>query len=110
MNQPIKHDSNSGSSRRRSTVQTPYSEWKTIFLFYLLPFLVVNGTLLMLVVSKPHITIHIADTKNYKTTTASITVKSLLPIKEFSSAQEDTPLELTEKRRGSIRLILCETA
>lgn len=100
MNQPIKHDSSSGSSRRKSTVQTPYSEWKTIFLFYLLPFLVVNGTLLMLVVSKPHITIHIADTKNYKTTTASITVKSLLPIKEFSSAQEDTPLELTEKKKG----------
>lgn len=100
MNQPANQNPNTGGSRRRPDTQSQYDEWKTIFLFYLLPFLAVNGILLMLVISKPHITIHIADTKNYKTTTASITIKSLLPIKEFSSAQEDTPLELTEQKKG----------
>lgn len=87
-------------SRRSKTAKKERNEWSDVLLFYVLPFLVFNGLLLVLVASKPHITIQVANTKDYRTTTAKITVQSLLPIKEFASAQEGTPLLLTETKKG----------
>lgn len=87
-------------SRRSKAAKKERNEWRDVLLFYVLPFLVFNGLLLVLVASKPHITIQVANTKDYRTTTAKITVQSLLPIKEFASAQEGTPLLLTETKKG----------
>lgn len=95
-------DRRSGSHDGGSRTKRPKkrSEWMDILLFYCLPFVVVNGLLFLLVAAKPSITIRIADTKDYRTTVATVTIKCLLPLKEFSSTQEGTPLELEGGEKG----------
>lgn len=101
MNTSQNPHSRAASSRRESAqAKGGFGEWTEILLFYLLPFLVFNGILFVLVASKPKINIQVANTKDYKTTTASITIESLFPVKEFVSSQEGTPLPLTETKKG----------
>lgn len=101
MNTSQNPHSRTASSRRESAqAKGGFSEWTEILFFYLLPFFVINGILFVLVASKPKINIQVANTKDYKTTTASITVESLFPVKEFVSSQEGTPLPLTETKKG----------
>lgn len=88
------------SKNRAKTTTGSAGEWTEVLLFYLLPFLLFNGILFVLVTAAPKINIQVANTKDYKTTTASITVQSLFPLKEFTSAQEGTPLILTETKKG----------
>ncbi len=76
------------------------SEWMNVLLFYVLPFLIVNSLLFVLVSARPHITIQVADTKDYKTSTVTVTISSLLPITEFTSAQEGAELPLTQEKRN----------
>lgn len=92
--------SHAGRGGRRTQRPKKRSDWMEVLLFYLLPFLVINGILFTLVAARPHITIQVADTRDYRTTTAAITVTSLLPVREFSSSQEGSPLELTEEKKG----------
>lgn len=65
-------------------------------LFYVLPYLVVNGLILLLVCSTPRISVDVKDTDNYVTTDVSFTVKSLLPVKELSISLESEPIEYTK--------------
>ena len=62
-------------------------------LFYVLPYLVVNGIVLLIVCATPHISINVRDTDNYLTTEVDFTVKSLLPIKELTVTLESEPVE-----------------
>ena len=94
------HSRSNPNHRPASTGKSSASEWKEVLFFYVLPFLLFNGILFTLVASKPKVTIKVANTKDYKTTTATITVESLFPIREFSSAQEGTALALTETKKG----------
>lgn len=93
-------EAHAGRGSRQTRRPKKWSGWMDVLLFYLLPFILVNGILFILVASKPHITIQVADTKDYRTTTATVTVTSLLPIQEFTSSQEDSPLEMTEEKKG----------
>lgn len=93
-------EAHAGRSSRQTRRPKKRSGWMEVLLFYLLPFIVVNGILFILVASKPHITIQVADTRDYRTTTVTVTVTSLLPIQEFTSSQEDSPLEMTEEKKG----------
>ncbi|MDO5550272.1 MAG: hypothetical protein Q4F76_03810 [Lachnospiraceae bacterium] len=97
-----KHEPEAHAGRSSHQTRRPKkrSGWMDVLLFYLLPFIVVNGILFILVASKPHITIQVADTRDYRTTTAAVTVTSLLPIREFTSSQEGSPLEMTEGKKG----------
>lgn len=94
------HSRSNPNHRPASTGKSSANEWKEVLFFYVLPFLLFNGILFTLVASKPKVTIKVANTKDYKTTTATITVESLFPIREFSSAQEGTALALTETKKG----------
>ena len=89
---------NPGSRRSRRPRPKPHSEKMDLLLFYILPFIIVNGILFLLVAAKPHITVQVSNPKAYKTAQASITVNALLPIKELASAQEGSPLELTREK------------
>lgn len=91
-----KSSSKSHSARRKQK----RSSQANFLLFYILPFILINGVIFFLVATRPHITIQVADTKDYKTTTASITVSSFLPITEFTSSQEGSPLELTAEKKN----------
>lgn len=89
---------NPGSRRSQRPRPKARSERMDLLLFYILPFIIVNGILFLLVAAKPHITIQVSNPKAYKTAQASITVNALLPIKELASAQEGSPLELTREK------------
>lgn len=67
-----------------------------VLLFYILPYLVINGIVLLLVCSSPRISVEVKDTDNYISTEVSFTVKSLLPIKELNVALESEPVEYTK--------------
>ena len=92
--------SRSRAARSRSKTPKKRPEWVTVLCFYVLPFILVNGILFILVAARPHITIYAEGTSDYKTTTVSVTVRSLLPITEFTSSQEGAALELTQTGRG----------
>lgn len=75
------------------------NEWKEILLYYVLPFLVVNGIIFYLVVSKPKVTLTVADTNDYMSTSMELSINYLLPIKEMTVTLESETLELTKEGR-----------
>ena len=62
-------------------------------LFALLPYLVINGIILLLVCSTPKITIDVKDTNDYVSSTVNFSIRSILPIKEMKVAMESEPVE-----------------
>ena len=58
-----------------------------VLLFYIIPFIVFNGLLFFLLTTKPKVEITIGTTKDYKTTSAEISVKSFLPVKSMISTR-----------------------
>ncbi len=92
--------SRSRAAHKRSKTPKQRPEWVTVLCFYVLPFILVNGILFMLVAVRPHITIYAGGTSDYKTTTVSVEIDSLLPITEFTSTLESVDLELTQTGRG----------
>ena len=65
-------------------------------LFGLLPYVVINGIILLLVCSTPRIAIQVKDTNDYMSTQVDFTVRSLLPLKELNVTMESVPLEYTK--------------
>ena len=62
-------------------------------LFFVLPYIVVNGLILVFVVATPKIEISAANTKNYRSTSISFTVNSILPVKELEVTMNSEPAE-----------------
>ncbi|MFR5601249.1 MAG: hypothetical protein ACLTKI_02295 [Lachnospiraceae bacterium] len=80
------------NSRRNSPSQ---NEWVTILLYYVLPFIVVNSIIFFLVTSRPKCELTVGETNDYMTTTVSLKIKSILPIKNMSVVMDGEELELT---------------
>ncbi len=72
-----------------------------VLLFYILPFIVFNGLLFFLLTTKPKVEITVGTTKDYKTTSVDVTVKSFLPLKSMVSTQESVGLPLEKTGRGT---------
>ena len=84
-------------ARGRRIKSDPLSNrYLRVLLFYILPYLVINGIILLLVCSSPRISVDVKDTDNYISTQVDFTVKSLLPIKELNVVLESEPLEYTK--------------
>lgn len=79
---------------------------KKVLLFYVLPYLVLNGIILVLVASKPKIELKVNETNDYKTTTATFTIKSLLPIKELEVSLESAPVKFEKVSRSQYTAVL----
>jgi len=62
-------------------------------LFFLLPYLVINGILFLLLTSAPKIDVRVADTNDYVSTKVNFTVKSLLPLKKLKVTMEGEEVE-----------------
>ena len=62
-------------------------------LFALLPYLVINGIILLLVCATPRVTVEAKNTDNYVSTEVDFTVKSLLPLKDLQVTLESEPVE-----------------
>ena len=76
------------------------TEWVHILLFYILPFIIVNGLIFFLVTAKPSFQLTIGETHDYLSTEIQLKVKSILPTKELSVALNSEPVELTKGKGG----------
>lgn len=66
------------------------------FLFgFLLPYVVINGIILMLVISSPSLEVSEPDSTNYNTASVQVRVESLLPLKSLTAVMggQEVPLE-----------------
>lgn len=80
----------SGSGYRQKSGR---SDFMTVLLFYVLPFLVVNSLIFVLVTAKPRAQVTINDSSDYITTDMELKIQSLLPIKSMELALDGTPVE-----------------
>ena len=72
---------------------------KRALLFYVLPYIVLNGLIFFLVTATPNVDMRVLDTSDYRHTQVEFEIKSLLPISELSVNMESEPLEYEEASR-----------
>lgn len=91
-------------NRTRARRQSESSDFKTVILFYILPFIVINAVIFYLVTAKPHLEITVGDTEDYLTTTATVHIQSVLPTKNLVIAKdgEDIAYEQTDSRTYTV--------
>lgn len=82
------------------------SEIKTILLFYLLPFIVVNAFIFFLVMTTPKSEITVGESSDYISTTVGITVKSFLPISTPVVTLVGEPIEVKKLSRNTYEAVL----
>lgn len=85
------------STKPRQRTLSSGSDFKSLLLFYILPFIVINGFIFFLATTKPKFDVVIGETHDYNNTTMVFTIKSHLPTKNLSITLNATPLELEKK-------------
>ncbi len=68
----------------------------SFFVGFLLPYLLINGIILFLVVAAPSIETADPDTRDYRTASIRFSVNSLLPLKSLTANIEGQEVELTK--------------
>lgn len=95
------------SSRPYKYRRFPDSDLIELLLFYILPFIIVNGIIFFLVTTKPKYEVVIEGTNDYRTTDVTFTIKSVMPLKEVTIKMDSEPLDLVKvgkkKYRATIR-------
>ena len=97
--------SSTGSSyttrSHRNKKKNPYTRtsWKDNpvlrnLIFFVLPFLVINGLIFFFAVYTPKVELDIGDTTDYKSVDVTVRVHSLLPLKNSSITLDSAPLEM----------------
>jgi len=82
------------------------SGFLTVLLFYVLPFIVVNGLIFFLVTARPKGEVTINESSDYISTTMELKIKSLLPLKTMELALDGTPIEVTKTGSKTYTAIL----
>ena len=72
---------------------------KRALLFYILPYLVINGLIFFVVTATPDINLNVAETDDYQNTQVEFEVKSILPISEMTVQMESVDVPYTETSR-----------
>lgn len=68
----------------------------SVLLFYVLPFIVINGLIFFLVTSRPKGEITIGESSDYISTTMEFKIKSLLPVNSMEVSLNGSPVEITK--------------
>ncbi len=89
------------NSRSKKNARLASPGLKTILLFYVLPYLLINGLIFYLVTVKPKYTVTVGETTDYTTTSMTLTIQSILPTKNLSVSLNGEPLELEETGKKS---------
>lgn len=84
---------NLNSGYRRNTQSDGFQK---ILLFYVLPFIVLNGLIFILATARPKATITVNNSSDYISTTMELKVKSLLPVKSINVKLAGDPVALTK--------------
>ena len=74
-----------------------------VLLFYILPFLAVNGIIFFLVTTKPEYELVIGSTNDYRTTEITFSIKSFMPLKEVTIKMDSEPLDLVKTGKKTYR-------
>lgn len=77
--------------------KNPTDDWLHTLLFYVLPFLVINGLIFFFVTTTPKCTLTVGENHNYVSAEIEITLKSVLPTKNLTVTLDSEPVELTAK-------------
>ena len=92
------------SARRKSSA--PSSEFLHVLLFYILPFIVINSIIFFVVTSKPKYELVVAETDDYRTTTATFTITSHMPLRNVTITYNSEPLDLVKVGNKSYQATL----
>lgn len=92
-NQPRANRRQSGSQYRQDAGKRGFL---SILLFYVLPFILVNGLIFFVVTEKPKGDITIGESSDYINTTMELKISSLLPLKSMEVTLDGTPIEMTK--------------
>ncbi len=95
-NVAMRYDAYGRPLRGQSTGMPGYLKF---LLGFLLPYVVINGLVLMFVIASPKITSDDPDTSDYKTANISVEIDSLLPLKEITASIEGVPVDLVKDGR-----------
>lgn len=100
----------SGQAGKRSHQRgkAPRSELKTLLLFYILPFIVVNGIIFYLATAKPKYHIEIGETNDYISTTVTLTIDSHLPTKNLTMSLNGEALTLEKQDRKTYTAVITQ--
>lgn len=94
MSQYTKHSrQNRGKGSSGYRYDSGRSEFMTVLLFYVLPFIVVNSIIFVLATASPKGTMTISDTSDFMTTTMELKIKSLLPVKSMEVTLDGNKIE-----------------
>ncbi|MDR0924451.1 MAG: hypothetical protein LBT06_17585 [Hungatella sp.] len=88
--------SNRRKARSGNRNDAGQSGFLSVLLFYVLPFIIVNGLIFFLVTSKPKGEITIGESSDYISTTMELKINSLLPLKGMEVTLDGAPVELTK--------------
>lgn len=86
--------SNRRNTRSGSRHDAGRNGFLTVLLFYVLPFIVVNGLIFFLVTAKPKGEVAISESSDYISTIMELKIKSLLPVKSMEVAIDGAPVEI----------------
>ena len=89
------------NSRSKKSARLASPGLKTILLFYVLPYLLINGLIFYLVTVTPKYTVSVGETTDYTPTSMSLTIKSILPTRNLSVSLNGEPLELESTGKKS---------
>lgn len=78
----------------------------SVLLFYVLPFIVINGLIFFVVTEKPKADVTIGESSDYISTTMELKIKSLLPVHTIAVSLDGTPVEITKTGSRSYRAVL----
>lgn len=103
----MEHVSRTSYTKNNYRRRNSGSEWGHIFLFYVLPFLIVNALIFFFATTRPKVLIVLGDTNDYLSAEATVTIKSWFPLKgtQFSMDSEPLPMEKGKKGTYTITVI-----
>ena len=101
----------STAQRRKHTGRSGRSvssgqEWLHNLLFYILPFIVINGLIFFLVTTKPKCELVIGEDHDYLSTEIKLDIKSFLPTKDLTVTLDSEPLELVKVKKNSYTAVI----
>lgn len=91
-------DRNLGLPKRDSVLEIPAVR---TLLFYVLPFLLVNGLIFFLVTTKPSYEVSVSNNHDYRTVDVTFTITSHMPLKTVNLTLDSQPVDLVRSGKSS---------
>lgn len=93
----------SNHRRRKVTYHDSSDGFISIFLYYVLPFAIVNALIFFCVTTSPKYRLTVGETHDYLTTDVSLTIDSWFPTKSITFTMDAEPIEMIKVKNRSYR-------